>query len=76
VARQLISKIPMGGGLVPKAAVAYAGTVVVGRGLERYYRLGYKYTRAERRAAYEEAFEKGKLLTANLVDRFRKRKSA
>lgn len=76
VARQLIGKIPMGGGLVPKAAVAYAGTVVVGRGLERYYRLGYKYTRSERRAAYEEAFEKGKLLTANLVDRFRRRKSA
>lgn len=76
VARELVGKIPMGGGLIPKAAIAYAGTYVVGRSLERYYRFGYKYTRAERRAAYEDAFEKGKLIATNLIDRIRNRKTA
>ncbi len=75
-ARQLISKIPMGGGLLPKAAIAYAGTVVVGRGLERYYRFGYKYTRQERRQAYEDAFEKGKQIASGLIEKIRSRKSA
>jgi hypothetical protein len=76
VARELVGKIPMGGGLIPKAAIAYAGTYVVGRSLERYYRFGYKYTRAERRAAYEDAFEKGKQIASGLVDRIRARKTA
>ena len=52
LARELVGKIPWGGGLVPKAAIAYAGTRVVGMSLERYYRLGKAYTRAERRLAY------------------------
>ena len=34
LARQLISKIPFGGGLVAKAAVAYAGTKVLGLSLD------------------------------------------
>jgi hypothetical protein len=76
VARELIGKIPLGGGLIPKAAVAYAGTYVIGQGLERYYRFGYKYTRSERRAAYEDAFEKGKQIASSLMDRIKARKSA
>jgi len=39
IARQLIGKIPFGGGLIAKAAVAYAGTRVVGLSLERLYSL-------------------------------------
>ncbi len=76
VARELVGKIPLGGGLIPKAAIAYAGTYVVGRSLERYYRFGYKYTRAERHSAYQEAFEKGKVLAGGLIDRIKARKSA
>lgn len=76
VARELISKVPLGGGLLPKAAIAYAGTYVVGRSLERYYRLGYKFTREERHSAYQQAFEKGKILAGGLLDRIRARKSA
>src|SRR5262249_16822137 len=34
-ARELVGKIPMGGGLIPKAAIAYAGTRVVGLSIER-----------------------------------------
>lgn len=76
VARELVGKIPLGGGLLPKAGIAYAGTFVVGRSLERYYRLGYKYTRTERRAAYEDAFEKGKALASGILEKFKSRKSA
>jgi hypothetical protein len=36
--------------------------------LERYYRLGRAYTRAERRAAYEDALERGKLLVGGLLE--------
>ena len=67
IARELAGKIPMGAGLIPKAAISFAGTYVVGMSLERYYKLGYGYTAEERRAAYEEAFERGKEIAASFV---------
>ena len=70
LARELVGKIPWGGGLVPKAAISYAGTRVVGLSLERYYRLGKAYTRAERRLAYEDALERGKHLVGGLIEGF------
>jgi hypothetical protein len=73
LARELAGKIPWGGGLVPKAAIAYAGTHVVGLSLERYYRMGRHYTRAERRLAYEDALDRGKRLVANLLEGVRQR---
>lgn len=73
LARELAGKIPMGGGVIPKAAIAYAGTYVVGLSLERLYRMGQGYTRQERQEAYEEAFTRGKAVAAMLLDRFRKR---
>lgn len=60
LARELAGKIPFGGGLIPKAAIAYAGTYTVGQGLERFYRIGYRLTREERRTVYEEALEHGR----------------
>jgi hypothetical protein len=76
LARELVGKIPWGGGLVPKAAISYAGTRVVGLSLERYYRLGKAYTRAERRAAYEDALERGKRLVGGIVEGWRNQKRA
>jgi hypothetical protein len=70
LARELIGKIPWGGGLLPKAAIAYAGTRVVGLSLERYYRLGKAYTRAERRLAYEDALERGRQLVGGVIEGF------
>jgi hypothetical protein len=75
LARELVGKIPWGGGLVPKAAIAYAGTRVAGMSLERYYRLGRAYTRAERRLAYEDALERGKHLVGGLIEGLRQRGS-
>jgi hypothetical protein len=73
-ARQLVSKVPFGGGLLPKAAIAYAGTYVVGLSLERVYRLGYGLTREERHEAYESALERGREVAAGLLDKVRKKK--
>jgi hypothetical protein len=67
IARELVGKIPLGGGLLPKAAIAYAGTRVVGMSMERYYRIGYGYTREERRAAYEQALVRGKTVANALL---------
>jgi hypothetical protein len=71
LARQLMAKIPLGGGLIPKAAVAYAGTYVVGIGLERFYGRGYGLTRAERKLAYRKAFEDGRELARLLLEKAR-----
>jgi hypothetical protein len=71
LARELVGKIPMGGGLIPKAAIAYAGTRVVGLSLERFYRVGSTYTRQERRQAYVEALERGKTYAASVLDGLR-----
>lgn len=72
VARELAGKIPAGGGIIPKAAIAYAGTWVVGASIERLYRIGYGYTRAERKQAYSEAFDRGKEVASAVVKKFRK----
>jgi hypothetical protein len=68
IAREVVGKIPFGGGLIAKAAVAYAGTRVVGLSLERYYRVGYHYTRAERTAAYQDALERGKTIAGSILN--------
>jgi hypothetical protein len=68
LARELAGKIPFGGGLVPKAAISFAGTYTVGVGLERFYRIGYGLTREERRRVYEEALERGRSLVNTIVE--------
>jgi hypothetical protein len=60
LARELVGKIPFGGGLIPKGAIAYAGTYVVGVGLDRFHRMGYGLSSAERRSSYQLAYERGK----------------
>jgi hypothetical protein len=76
LARELVGKIPFGGGLIPKAGVAYAATVAVGMSLERLYRLGYGFTRSERRAVYEDALENGKQIASMLLSGIRQRKAS
>lgn len=72
LARELAGKIPFGGGLIPKAAIAYAGTYVVGQSIERFYRVGYGFTRRERHKAYEDAFQRGKEVAGLILDRLRR----
>jgi hypothetical protein len=67
IARELAGKIPLGGGLIPKAAIAWAGTSVVGHSMERLYRLGYAYTLEERKSAYQAAVAKGREIASSLM---------
>jgi hypothetical protein len=76
LARQMVGKIPMGGGIVPKAAIAYAGTYVEGLSLERLYGRGYGFTRAERDAAYGTAIERGRAVVEAFLEAYRDRRRA
>ena len=76
LARELVGKVPFGGGLIPKAGIAYAATFAVGLSIERLYRLGYGFTRAERKAVYEEALDHGKQIAGMLLDSLRQRKAS
>ncbi|MBM3736311.1 MAG: hypothetical protein FJW39_11045 [Acidobacteria bacterium] len=74
IARELVSKIPLGGGIIPKAAIAFAATYVEGKSLERLYRAGYGFTASERKDAYEDAFTQGKDVAKRLLDSVREKK--
>ncbi len=67
LARQLVGKIPFGGGLIAKAAVAYAGTRVLGLSLDHYYSIGFTYTREERDRLYADAFRQGKKVALKML---------
>ncbi|HEY3297619.1 MAG TPA: hypothetical protein VGK34_03100 [Armatimonadota bacterium] len=58
LARELVSKIPFGGGLVPKGAIAYAGTTAVGEGLIFYYTTGRHMTKSEVRQAFKDSYSR------------------
>jgi hypothetical protein len=75
LARELVGKVPFGGGLIPKAGIAWAGTFVVGLSLERLYSVGYGFTRAERRSVYEEAYQHGREIAGMLLEGLRGRKA-
>jgi len=77
LARELVGKIPLGGGLIPKAAIGWAGTFALGLSMERLYRLGYGFSRQERSAVYKDAFQHGKEVAGLLLeDLTRRRKTA
>ncbi len=67
LARELTGKIPFGGGLIPKGAIAFAATYVEGLGLDRLYGLGYGLSIEERHNSYQAAFERGKGLVETVV---------
>lgn len=71
LARQVVGKIPFGGGLIGKAAIAYAGTKVVGLSLDRFYRIGYHYTKAERENLYVDAFHQGRKIAGRILTQLR-----
>lgn len=75
LARNLVGKIPFGGGLLPKAAVAYAATYAEGRSIERLYSRGYGLTRKERNLEYGTAMAKGRQVAGALYDAWRQRRA-
>ena len=76
LARELVAKIPLGGGLIPKGAVAYAGTTVVGEGLIFYYTTGRKMTRKEMQEAFKKAYSDSVEAVRSLVEKVRSGKAS
>jgi uncharacterized protein (DUF697 family) len=60
IARQLVSKIPFGGGVVPKAAIAFAGTWAVGESIAYYYSTGRRLSKEEVRQRFDAALDRGR----------------
>jgi uncharacterized protein (DUF697 family) len=67
LARELVGKIPLGGGLIPKGAIAYAGTYAVGKSLEFFYRGNGSLNRGQRRLVYREALDRGREIAAGVA---------
>ena len=67
LAKQVVGKIPFGGGLIGKAAVAYAGTKVLGITLDGLYSVGYVHSRGERERLYSDAFHQGKKVASRIL---------
>jgi hypothetical protein len=58
-------------GIVPKVAVSYAGTWVIGRTIYLWATEGEKLNREEVRRFYEEAIARGRTLAETLMDKVR-----
>ncbi len=73
LARQLVGLIPVWG-IIPKVAVAYAGTYVLGQAILQWYLTGRQVTPAMMRQLYRDAFEQGKVMARALVPRTPRRR--
>jgi hypothetical protein len=68
LAREIVGKVPAGAGLIPKAAIAYAGTFVVGKSIVRLHRAGRSLSRRERKDTYQAAYAQGCNVAAQMVE--------
>jgi uncharacterized protein (DUF697 family) len=57
VAREAAAMIPMMGGAVPKVAIAYTGTMAIGRAADFYYTTGAKPSKDMMKSFYQQAAE-------------------
>ncbi|MDQ4045710.1 MAG: hypothetical protein M3173_09725 [Chloroflexota bacterium] len=68
LAREAASFLPLAAGTVPKVAIAYVGTVVMGRAADYYYRFGKKPTREHLREFTRRASETASRLQISRKD--------
>ena len=66
-ARGLVSKVPAGGGLIPKGLIAFAGTYVVGRSLEYWFREGRLLGKHDQANHYADAYRRGRETVERIV---------
>lgn len=69
VARQLVGLIPAWG-IIPKVAIAYSGTYVVGHAVLSWYLTGKHLSPQQLRALSTQAFSRGKDVARRLGERF------
>jgi uncharacterized protein (DUF697 family) len=73
LARELSGFIPVAG-IVIKAGIAYAGTLVVGHAAAYYYEHGKALSADKTSALYYDALERAKKLATDFIDRARRKK--
>lgn len=66
LARELTGHIPLGGGLIPKGAIAYAGTFLAGKGLEFAHVHDGEPSASQRDQLYQEGLEHGRSFARTL----------
>ena len=71
LARNLVSKIPFGGGLAPKGAIAYAGTYAVGEGARFFYATGRHMTRDEVSQLFKRMYDEAIAFASTMVSKLR-----
>ena len=70
VARELVGAVPVIG-FLPRAMIAYAGTVTVGKAAQFYYETGEEVTAAQARRLYRDAYAAGRDRVRALADKLR-----
>ena len=68
IARQLVGLIP-GLGVLPKTAIAYAGTYAIGRGALEWYNTGRDVKRQDIDKFFRDALERGKTIAHNVAEK-------
>lgn len=68
IARMMVGFIPAYG-IIPKVAVSYSGTYVVGQIVHQWYLTGRHLSGSRIRGIYTQALQNGRLLAANLFAR-------
>jgi len=66
IARSLVGLIPVWG-ILPKTAISYAGTYVVGNVVLQWYLTGKHLSKAQMQQIYAQALASGKVLAKNLA---------
>jgi uncharacterized protein (DUF697 family) len=72
LARELVGFLPAGFGVVPKAVIAYAGTVAVGRAADWYYETGRRMPETQLRQIYIESAERARGVVQTITRRLKR----
>lgn len=72
IAREVVGAVPGGIGLVARGSIAYAGTMALGKGIEKLYSTGVKPTRAQISALYRESLASAKETVKGIARRITK----
>ncbi|MCE5200494.1 MAG: hypothetical protein ABFD54_14015 [Armatimonadota bacterium] len=71
LAREAVGMIPLGGGIVPKAAIAFAGTWAIGEGISYYYSTGKKLTNEQLKERFNTALTKGRANAESIYNKIK-----
>ncbi len=72
IAREVIGIVPGGFGLVARGAISYAGTIAVGKALDRFYDTGQLPDRTQINLYYKDAYAGAKKIVEERFDQLKR----